>query len=305
MTWVGYDDSVRVDINSDGKYTNNIDITYDGVVDIRDWEIGAFIVANSWGDSWQNKGEIYVMYRLAGFDEGWQGGMSGWRDVMQFKNVQPKLTAKFLITSASRNSLRIAVGISSDTASQAPQYLKSFQALTNTGGNFPMQGGTGSQDDSIEMGLDISSLLDSIPVSKSYKLFLVTANSGWQSSTVNRFSVIRYNSSTDTTEYISDSSDIAIGSMTFVPVVVKEKTGQTGIVQSIKTNQPTAIITAGKLNISNEWIGGSVKMYDLHGRLLLNIPALNSRTIALPESAKVGLLRLEKNGISSTMKFIN
>ena len=93
--------------------------------------------------------------------------------------------------------------------------------------------------------------------------------------------------------------------MTFVPVVVKEKTGQTGIVQSIKTNQPTAIITAGKLNISNEWIGGSVKMYDLHGRLLLNIPALNSRTIALPESAKVGLLRLEKNGISSTMKFIN
>ncbi|MBZ0242292.1 MAG: hypothetical protein K8F24_03675, partial [Bacteroidales bacterium] len=40
MTIVGYNDSIRYDLNSDGVYTNTIDINDDGIVDVKDWEIG-------------------------------------------------------------------------------------------------------------------------------------------------------------------------------------------------------------------------------------------------------------------------
>ncbi|MCK5339156.1 MAG: hypothetical protein KAJ50_10105, partial [Bacteroidales bacterium] len=40
MTLVGYNDSIRWDYNSDGQYTNNIDINGDGDVNMKDWEIG-------------------------------------------------------------------------------------------------------------------------------------------------------------------------------------------------------------------------------------------------------------------------
>jgi hypothetical protein len=41
-TWTvcGYNDSIRYDVNGDGQYTNNIDINGDGLVDMKDWEIG-------------------------------------------------------------------------------------------------------------------------------------------------------------------------------------------------------------------------------------------------------------------------
>jgi hypothetical protein len=43
MTIVGYNDSIRWDYNNDGQYTNHLDINGDGVVDLRDWEIGGLI----------------------------------------------------------------------------------------------------------------------------------------------------------------------------------------------------------------------------------------------------------------------
>lgn len=43
MTIVGYHDSIRYDVNNDGQYTNNIDITSDGIIDMRDWEIGGVV----------------------------------------------------------------------------------------------------------------------------------------------------------------------------------------------------------------------------------------------------------------------
>lgn len=57
MTIVGYNDSIKFDFNGDGQFTNPQG-------DMSNWEIGAFKVANSWGNTWKNGGFIWLPYRL-------------------------------------------------------------------------------------------------------------------------------------------------------------------------------------------------------------------------------------------------
>ena len=45
-TVCGFNDSIRFDYNNDGQYTNNLDITGDGIVDMHDWEIGGLKFAS-------------------------------------------------------------------------------------------------------------------------------------------------------------------------------------------------------------------------------------------------------------------
>ena len=51
MTIVGYNDSIRYDYNEDGKFTNDIDLNDDGIINMKDWEVGALKFANSYGIS--------------------------------------------------------------------------------------------------------------------------------------------------------------------------------------------------------------------------------------------------------------
>jgi hypothetical protein len=67
LTITGYDDDVLIfDKNGDGQYTTNIDIDNNDTIDIRDYEKGAFKVANSWGAGWNylSGGFIYMPYYL-------------------------------------------------------------------------------------------------------------------------------------------------------------------------------------------------------------------------------------------------
>ena len=65
MTIVGYNDSIRWDYNNDGQYTNHIDLNGDGIIDVRDWEIGGFKMANTYGSisGWGDQGFSYMMYK--------------------------------------------------------------------------------------------------------------------------------------------------------------------------------------------------------------------------------------------------
>jgi hypothetical protein len=65
MTILGYNDSIRWDYNGDGQFTNNIDINGDGIISIRDWEIGGFKIANTYGNvgNWANQGFAWAMYK--------------------------------------------------------------------------------------------------------------------------------------------------------------------------------------------------------------------------------------------------
>lgn len=173
MTFVGWNDSVRYDLNGDGRYTNTIDINNDGLVDMRDWEIGAMLVVNSWGSWWGNSGKVWVMYRLLA-ESTKNGGI--WNQaamvVKPKKTYDPLLTVKTQIRYNQRNRLKIQIGVSDDLNDQVPERVMDFICFNYQGDTLPMQGFTGVNSDVIELGLDITPLMNYIPASGQAKIFL-------------------------------------------------------------------------------------------------------------------------------------
>lgn len=161
MTIVGYNDSIRYDYNSDGQFTNHLDINGDGIVDMRDWEIGGFKVANSYGDTWGDAGYFYMMYKLLAENVADGGIWNHQVDILDVKEeYEPLLTLKLTIKHDRREQVRIMAGISTDTANFAPDHLLSFPVFNFQGGPRYMQGGSSDPNNkTIEIGLDITPLL--------------------------------------------------------------------------------------------------------------------------------------------------
>lgn len=229
MTWVGYNDSIKYDFNGDGEYTNDKDINNDGVVNLQDWEIGAFLVANSWGSNWRDSGFVYVMYRLVAFNEGLQGGMSGWKDIVRVTKHDPKLTIKLDIDYTKRNDLTIIAGISNDTNSDFPSHVKNFKAFEKSGGPFFMQGGDLEEDKNIEIGLDISNLIDSV-YSDNFKIFVQIKSDMNGEGKVNTFSVLDYRiNPLNPSEYFCKSQNVDIQSNTILSIITDNNTANKSI----------------------------------------------------------------------------
>ena len=157
MTFIGYDDSVGFDFNNDGKITNDLDITGDTVVDMRDWERGAMLMVNTWGFSWGDSGFVYVPYRLLALKVK-EGGISSSQAyvVVPKPADPPQMTLKLLISHNKRSQLNIRVGIAEYINAEKHDYQISYTAFSNKGGAYPMQG---VNEDPIEIALDISPLL--------------------------------------------------------------------------------------------------------------------------------------------------
>lgn len=173
MTFAGWNDSVRYDVNGDGRYTNNIDINGDGVVNMKDWEIGAMLVVNSWGEGWGNAGKVWVMYRLLA-EKTIDGGI--WNNVAMVvkpkKVYNPLLTVKARIRYNQRNRIKIQVGVSSDVNAHAPDRVMDFPCFNFQGDVLPMQGFSEVDSDLIEIGLDITPLMNYVPANGQAKIFL-------------------------------------------------------------------------------------------------------------------------------------
>lgn len=200
MSIVGYNDEVQYDYNGDGICTNHLDITNDGIVDMRDWEIGAFKIANSFNGNnspiiWADQGFCYVMYRLLAY----HNGPGIWDKAAYVSDVkesyEPLLTAKVNMTYNKRDRIKISAGVSRNLSSNVPEFVEDFPHFRYQGDSLHMQGGTSEADKTIEFGLDISELLNHIQPGQPAKWFLIIEEKdaiGTATGQVTNFSVIDY-----------------------------------------------------------------------------------------------------------------
>jgi hypothetical protein len=174
MTYIGYDDSIRFDYNNDGRFTNDIDINGDRVVDMRDWEIGGLIVANSWGDSFGNGGKIYQMYKLLAepYENG--GIFYSFADVVHpAAETSPRFTLEIKMMHEQRNAYRISTGVSDRIDQNTPLSYSNYPFMQYQGGAFYPQGSRTEPDKYIEFSMDISNSLPGIDTEEPFKFFFI------------------------------------------------------------------------------------------------------------------------------------
>lgn len=182
MTFVGYDDGIMYDYNGDGQYTNDKDINGDGVVNMKDWEIGALIVVNSWGNSWGNSGRSYMMYKLLAEYQAYTGNGGVYNNEVWLINTinstyTPKASLKVTYTYNKRGRLSFTLGINPDVTATSPSLTKVITAFNYRGSDIPVAG-TGTSGP-VEVGFDMTSLVSQLttPAGTPYRVFFnVTEN---------------------------------------------------------------------------------------------------------------------------------
>jgi len=224
MTFVGYNDSIRVDLNNDGLFTNDLDINNDGVVDMRDWEVGALLAVNSWGDSWGKEGKSYVLYSVLA-RQGYQGGI--WNRSVQVCKVleeyHPQLTMRVVMRHESREKFRILAGCSTNPEDTQPTHWINVPLFKFQGGDNPLQDVENHSDpDRFEFGLDLSELLTWLNPGQPARFFLVVEEDDPHNEAAGRvdeISIIHYGE--DTTEIVGDQRDTPIqnNTQTYISVV--------------------------------------------------------------------------------------
>jgi len=131
---------VGFDVNGDGEITNDRDLNEDGKVTLADWERGAYIVVNSWGEKWSQDGRIYLLYS-AMIDPDWKrGNFLGRAEV---KRYQPERTLRLKLTCDDRSDLRFKVGISGGKDSAKAEHDFSPELLNG----WPLFGKAVGRDD--------------------------------------------------------------------------------------------------------------------------------------------------------------
>ncbi|MCX6235452.1 MAG: hypothetical protein NT175_12180 [Bacteroidetes bacterium] len=173
VTIVGYNDSIRFDYNIDGRFTNDEDINNDGVIDMKDWEIGGLKFVNSYGVSWGDSGFCYMMYKTLADMYGAGGIWNNSVNVIKvIPDYEPLLTMKVTLRHTCRNKIKVTAGISPDTSAAFPVSEMEFPIFDYQGGEFYMQGGHLEEDKTIEFGLDITPLLSYMNNGEAAKIFL-------------------------------------------------------------------------------------------------------------------------------------
>lgn len=174
MTITGYNDSIRYDINNDGKYTNDIDLNGDNIIDMKDWEYGGFKTQNS---STNYNGKGYIMYRTLAL-EYLNGGI--WNQEAHVIKVdaeyEPVAKIRLKFTHNSRNKIKIIAGVSSNIEDNYPQHTIEFPIFNYQGGDHYMQGiDTIESQREMEVAFDISALYTYLTDAQPAKFFVQIA----------------------------------------------------------------------------------------------------------------------------------
>jgi hypothetical protein len=194
---VGYHDSIRYDLNNDGQYTNHLDINNDGVLDIRDWEIGGVKLANSYyASGWGDAGFAWCLYsalcRTLPQGGCWNGSVHG---IKAKENTAPQLTYKVTLTHNVRNTLKVMAGVAVTPGATEPEFIIDFPILDYQGGAKYMTGGNNEVDKTLEFGVDVTPLLDFIQSGQQARFFLMVdendpSNAG--TGIINNFTLMDY-----------------------------------------------------------------------------------------------------------------
>lgn len=158
MTIVGYDDSIWMDINSDG------------LVDLG--EKGALKIANSWGTSWQNAGFTWVSYdalKSSSAVSGWSQGnrqavfwyaSAYWITARQQPYV-PTLLAEFTLQHGARSQMGMSVGLGAGGSSPTSTWTPSV--LSYDGGSLGFDGLAYANSASAPVGQFVIDMTDMSP----------------------------------------------------------------------------------------------------------------------------------------------
>jgi parallel beta-helix repeat protein len=146
LTIVGYNDDIWIqDINEDGLYTNDIDVNGDGVVNIHDFEKGAFLVANSWGQAWNDPYGGYILIPYKHFYPGNPGLVISYAyscSIFDNSNEipEPSLSYKASIEHPARNKISMRVGYAPLASNSEPTFIANYNSFNFQGGANPMRG---------------------------------------------------------------------------------------------------------------------------------------------------------------------
>ena len=226
-TWSGYDDSVAYDFNGDGKVTNDIDTNGDGVVNMADWEIGALIMLNSWSDSWENNGTVYVPYRLLKINN-----MSAEFYYIR-KNYKPEKVMRIKMDYSKRCDLKLSIGISTDTSATTPMKTVDCHHFNHAGnGEVPMLGKWADgkmHDEPMEFSFDVTDLKENMDVSQPYDIYFKVSADRFTNGTgtIYSVSIVDYSkSASGDVIYNSNLTDLPIsgGDICYVPIRMPAET---------------------------------------------------------------------------------
>ncbi|MBN1983908.1 MAG: hypothetical protein JW795_20415, partial [Chitinivibrionales bacterium] len=201
MSIVGYDDSVRYDYNGDKKYANE-------GTDVTKWEIGAFIMLNTWGTSWADAGFAYLPYKVMA-DAMSNGGIAGnyvygCEAKIDYKAL---MTYKVTIKHTKRNDISIKAGVATDPNATQPEKTIQLGAFNYQGGALKMGGKNGS--DQLEAGLDVTPLLQYLNAPKN-KFFLIVDTKEGGNGTIVSFSLLDYRGGSTPTETACSEQNVAL-----------------------------------------------------------------------------------------------
>lgn len=202
ITFVGYDDKICYDTNNDGQCTNNIDLNGDNKIDLRDWEMGALLMANSWGTGWGNGGFIYVPYRLLAYapaDGGiYRGSVYG---VVPRKDSDRGMAIRVQMQHDRRNQLRFLSAYQYIDNAEAKYF--NYYGLQNSGGAYPLNG---RNNEPVTFGFDLRDLMTGAQTERISQIGFILDSLGGVG-TINQMEVIDY---ADGKLVVSDDKDVSI-----------------------------------------------------------------------------------------------